>query len=130
MEEAKNDCDWAIALLVRVFGEDAKLMRMYPRKQGLKKFPLSFLMLAQSKYSIIDKLRCSFFLLNIYLFFVFIDLYRERLKHNDCEDDIDEMVKSLPAYLSDRALDLGGGRGTSSREKRSSKRKTTHTLRR
>jgi len=32
--------------------------------------------------------------------------------------DIDEMVKSLPAYLSDRALDLGGGRNTSSHTKR------------
>lgn len=28
------------------------------------------------------------------------------------------MVKSLPAYLADRALDLGGGRSISSRAKR------------
>jgi hypothetical protein len=55
METAKNDCDWAVALLVGVFGEDAKLMRVYPRKPELKKFPLGFLMLAQGKYSIIVK---------------------------------------------------------------------------
>lgn len=55
MKIAKNDCDWTVALLVGVFGEDAKLMRVYPRKSGLKKFPLGFLMLAQSKYSIVAK---------------------------------------------------------------------------
>lgn len=55
MKAAKNYCDWAAALLVGVFGEDAKLMRIYPRKEGLKKFPLGFLMLAQSKYSIVMK---------------------------------------------------------------------------
>lgn len=53
MEAAKNDCDWAVALLVGVFDEEAKLMRVYPRKQELKKFPLGFLMLAQSKYSFV-----------------------------------------------------------------------------
>ncbi|XP_011859187.1 PREDICTED: uncharacterized protein LOC105556707 [Vollenhovia emeryi] len=40
MKRAKNDCDWTVTLLVGVFGEDAKLMRVYPRKPGLKKFPL------------------------------------------------------------------------------------------
>lgn len=53
MKTAKNDCDWAVALLVGVFGENAKLMRVYPRKQRLKKFPFGFLMLAQSTYFII-----------------------------------------------------------------------------
>jgi len=55
MKKAKSDCDWCIALLIGVFGDDAKLMRVYPRKSGLKKFPLAFLMLAQSKYLIIAK---------------------------------------------------------------------------
>lgn len=55
MKAAKSDSDWAIALLVGVFGEDAKLMRIYPRKQGLKKFPLGFLMLAQGICSIVIK---------------------------------------------------------------------------
>ncbi|XP_067206763.1 uncharacterized protein [Linepithema humile] len=98
MKAAKNDCDWAAALLIGVFGEDAKLMRIYPRKEGLKKFPLGFLMLAQN-------------------------LFRERLKNDNYEGDIDQMIKSLPAYLSDRALDLGGGRSTSSRAKHSKKYK-------
>ncbi|XP_029664709.1 uncharacterized protein LOC115236412 [Formica exsecta] len=102
MEAAKNDCDWAVALLVGVFGKDAKLMRVYPRKQGLKNFPLGFLMLAQN-------------------------LYRERLKHGNYEGDIDGMVKSLPAYLSDRALDFGG-RSISSRAKRSKKSKNNNIL--
>ncbi|XP_024878855.1 uncharacterized protein LOC112459121 [Temnothorax curvispinosus] len=93
METAKNDCDWTVALLVGVFGEDAKLMRVYPRKPGLKKFPLGFLMLAQN-------------------------LYRQRLKDSNYEADIDEAVKSLPAYLADRALDLEGGRNITSRAKR------------
>ncbi|XP_067205956.1 uncharacterized protein [Linepithema humile] len=98
MKAAKNDCDWAAVLLIGVFGEDAKLMRIYPRKEGLKKFPLGFLMLAQN-------------------------LFRERLKNDNYEGDIDQMIKSLPAYLSDRALDLGGERSTSSRAKHSKKYK-------
>lgn len=62
METAKNDCDWTVALLVGVFGEDAKLMRVYPRKPGLKKFPFGFLMLAQSKYTIAKYYLFSFYI--------------------------------------------------------------------
>lgn len=61
-----------------------------------------------------------------FLFFaliLFLDLFRERLKETDCDGDIDEMVKQLPAYLADRALDLAGGRGISQRARRSKKYK-------
>ncbi|XP_018397246.1 PREDICTED: uncharacterized protein LOC108775393 [Cyphomyrmex costatus] len=92
MDIAKNDCDWAIALLIGVFGENAKLMRVYPRKSELQKFPLTFLVLAQT-------------------------LYRERLKQKKYEGDIEKKVKSLPAYLSDRALDLAEARGTTSHKR-------------
>lgn len=49
------------------------------------------------------------------MFFIF---YKERLIRNKYEGDIDKIIKALPAYLSDRALDLTGGRGTASRAKR------------
>lgn len=64
------------------------------------------------------------------LVFYFIDLLREQLKNENYEGDIDQMVKSLPAYLSDRALDLGGGRSTSSRAKHSKKYKDKNILQR
>ncbi|XP_067210613.1 uncharacterized protein [Linepithema humile] len=101
IKAAKNDCDWAAALLIGVFGENAKLMRIYPRKEGLKKFPLGFLMLAQSKYSIVMKEILSFSYYYLSLVFYFIDLFRERLKNDNYEGDIDQMIKLLPAYLSD-----------------------------
>lgn len=64
------------------------------------------------------------------LIFYFIDLLRERLKNENYEGDIDQMVKSLPAYLLDRALDLGGGKSTSSRAKRLKKYKDKNILQR
>jgi len=72
MKAAKNDSDWAIALLVGVFGEDAKLIRVYPRKQGLKKFPLGFLILAQSIYSIVMKYWSVLFLYKFIHLFCFL----------------------------------------------------------
>lgn len=67
---------------------------------------------------------------NLFLVFYFIDLLRERLKNENYEGDIDKIVKSLPAYLSDRALDLGGGGSTSSRAKRLKKYKDKNILQR
>jgi len=58
------------------------------------------------------------FYINYLSFSFFIGLYRQRLEDAHYEGNIDEMIKSLPAYLSDRALDLGGGRSISSRIKR------------
>lgn len=64
-----------------------------------------------------------FFSFITYLFYFsrFIDLYRGRLEEDNCEGDIDAMVKALPAC---RASDLGGGRGKS-RTKNFKKSKNT-----
>jgi len=56
------------------------------------------------------------FYINYLSFSFFIGLYRQRLEDAHYKGNIDEM-EILPAYLSDRALDFGGG-SISSRIKR------------
>lgn len=55
-------------------------------------------------------------------------MYRQRLKDGDYEGNIDEGVKSLPAYLADRALDLGEGKSIVSRAKHFKKSKNNNYI--
>ncbi|XP_046408154.1 uncharacterized protein LOC124172726 [Ischnura elegans] len=91
MQTAEEDRNWAISLLVGVFGEeDAKKMRVYPRKKGLIPFSLTFLTVAKA-------------------------MYRERMikmgKFAANDVALEQKVKKLPSYLADRSLDLNGPRG-------------------
>ncbi|CAA3019235.1 Hypothetical predicted protein, partial [Olea europaea subsp. europaea] len=92
---SRTDSDWATSLLLGVFGpEKAPLMRVYPRKKDhLEQFPSTFLAVAK-------------------------DLFRKRLQAGNPDQNVEEEVSALPAFLARRAQDLAGPRNKAARPKK------------